>query len=201
MTTETSTALHAELDGYRKQFEAAKRDVGALVEGLSEEEFNRRPGEGQWSIAECLDHLTVLGSLMMRKIDEGIEKGAQNGWKSDGPFKHSWLGNKFVAMVGSSEKARRRKLKAPAAYTPSSNHSIGRLHEAFTEVQDQFIERVHKANGLDLSRVKIPSPVTRLLRFSLGQWFALLAGHQERHFAQAQEVRAHMESAERREAG
>ena len=188
------TILNEELREYESMFRAAQRDVHGLVDGLDDGQFNWRPGENAWSVAECLDHLVVMGAAMLPKIDEGIALARERGWRSDGPFRHGAIGNWFVRAVGPSESARKRKFKAPRLYTPTSNHSISRLLTAFTESQDRYIERVHAANGYDLARVKIASPVTRLIRFSLGQWFALLAGHQQRHFLQAQEVRQKLKS-------
>jgi len=181
--------LIEELEGYRRQFEEAKKSFGDLVAGLSDEEFNWRPVADRWSIAECIDHLVVVGTLMNRNIDEGIAKAEANGWRGDGPFTYGWLGNKFVEAAGASPKARKRKLRSPRIYTPTSNHSISRLEEGFLGLQEAFTVRVERANGLDLARVKVPSPVTSLIKLSLGQWFRLLATHQERHLLQAGEVR------------
>ena len=145
-------------------------------------------------MAECIDHLVMVGTIMNRSIDEGIQKAEERGLKSDGPFKYGALGNWFVRAVSGSERGRKRKLKAPSIYTPTSEHSISRLDAAFNDLQDAFVDRVQRANGLDLARVKIPSAVTRLIRLSLGQWLALLAGHQERHLLQADKVREKMAS-------
>lgn len=185
MATVPVPAINTELAGYRAEFEQAKADFYALVEGLDDSQFNFRPGPEEWSAAECIDHLVAIGTLMMRKIDEAIEKAEQNGWRSDGPFTYGRLGNWFVKAVGPRDEKNRRKFKSPAIYAPTSNHSISRLEKAFCELQDEFITRVERANGLDLAKVKLPSPVTPLLKISLGQWFALLAGHQKRHFQQA----------------
>lgn len=185
--------LIPELDAYRVQFDAARGQFNQLIEGIDDSQFNWRPQEDQWSIAECIDHLVVLGTLMNRNIDDGIEKAVARGLRSNGPFKYGFIGNWFVSAVGPSDEARKRKFKAPAAYTPTSNHSISRLNIAFNELQDSYIDRLARANGLDLARVKVPSAaggVANLLRLSLGQWFALLANHQDRHLAQARDVRA-----------
>lgn len=193
MATVPTAQLNPELQRYRAEFEQAKADFFGLVEGLDDDQFNWRPGEDEWSAAECIDHLVAIGTLMMRKLDEAIEKAETNGWRSDGPFTYSRIGNWFVKAVGPRDEKNRRKFKAPAVYAPTSNHSISRLEKAFCELQDDFIVRVERANGLDLARVKLPSPITSLLKFSLGQWFALLAGHQKRHFQQALAVKAKIE--------
>ena len=190
----TPGPINPELQGYADQFEAAKAALAELTGGLTDEQFNWRPGEDQWSVGECMDHLVVLGGLMLPKLDEGIEKAQANGWKSDGPFKYGALGNWFLRMSGPDEDPPKRKLKAPKMYTPSSNHTVSRLTQGFNAMQDEFRARVEQATGLDLARVKVPSPVTRLIRLSLGQWFKLLAGHQERHLQQARRVKGRMET-------
>ncbi len=190
MATVRATGLIPELEGYRAQFEQAKSDFETLVEGLEDEQFNWRPSDDEWSAAECIDHLVAIGTLMLRKIDESIDKAEENGWHSEGPFTYSRIGNWFVKAVGPRDGSNKRKFKAPAIYAPTSNHSIGRLRKGFCELQDEFMLRVERANGIDLARVKLPSPVTSLLKFSLGQWLALLAGHQKRHFQQAFQVKA-----------
>ena len=192
--TSADTNLIPELIMYRRLFGSAREDIRDLVNGLTDAKFNQRPDPQRWAIAECIDHLCVVGVYLMPLLDAGIEKARTNHWQSDGPFTYGHLGNWFVNLAGPSEKACKRKLKAPKMYTPTSNHSISRLVKAFADLQDDFIGRVEQANGLDLARVKITSPVTRLIRLSLGQWFALMAGHQERHFLQAQDIRQEIEN-------
>jgi hypothetical protein len=190
-------ALIDELAAYRSQFESARGQFDRLIAGIDDGKFNWRPVEDQWSIAECIDHLIATGTLMNRNIDDGIERALARDLRSDGPFKYGAIGNWFVKAVGPSDEARKRKFKAPKAYTPTSNHTISRLKFAFNQLQDEYSVRIERANGLDLARVKVPSAaggVAGLVRLSLGQWFALLANHQDRHLAQARDVRAAMEA-------
>lgn len=195
MTVEIPTTKHAddalipELAEYSREFQKARTDIDELLDGVTEDQFNWRPGEKEWSMAECLDHLIVVGTKMIEPIDQGIAKAKEKGWESNGPFKYGALGNWFVRVVGDTGDPPKRKFKAPALYTPTSKHSLGRIRDGFIGLQDQYVERVNHANGLDLARVKVPSPAMKLVRLSLGQWFAMLAGHQKRHFTQARRVR------------
>lgn len=190
-TTKSSIATLGEC---RALFLAAREDVRALVADLNDDDFNWRPSEGEWSVAECLDHLVSIGTLIMPVLDDGIEKARANGWTSDGPFRYGAIGNWFVRVTGPTGSPPKRKFKAPKMYAPTGRHSVSRLLDSFTALQDDFVTHIDKADGLDIARVKVPSPALKLLRLSLGQWFALLAGHQQRHFLQAQKVRAALES-------
>jgi hypothetical protein len=51
-------------------------------------------------------------------------------------------------------------------------------------------DRLRRANGLDLVRARVTSPVLRWRRFSLGAAFAMLAAHERRHLCQARRVAA-----------
>lgn len=188
MTTAEKTALHPELAGYRAEFEEATTLFSDLTDGLSDEQFNWRPSDKEWSAAECVDHLVAIGTLLKRRIEESIELGREKHLESDGPFKHPRLGNRILRTVGPRDEHNRRKFKAPEIYAPTSNHSVSRLETAFGELQDQLIEYTERANGLDLGRIRRPSPIP-LVKLSLGQWFGLAANHQKRHFQQANEVK------------
>lgn len=179
------------LEECQQRFENARMEFRRLVYELDDTRFNWRPETERWSAAECIDHCVVVGTLMNRNIDDAIVKALDRGLKSDGPYKYGALGNFFVKAVGPSDEARKRKFKAPRAYTPTSNHTISRLDAAFDRLQTDFVERLNRAKGLDLARIKVPSAAGGfgvLIRLSLGQWFALLANHQDRHLVQAFDV-------------
>ena len=189
--TESGTALIPELAERVAAFEAAKKDMEGLIADLDDEQFNWRPeGEG-WSIAECFDHLCMLGPLIVPLLDASIELAAEKNWRALGPFKYGAVGNFFVRLVGPNSK---RKFKASEASTPSSNHTKSRLISTYAAMQDIFIACAHKANGFDLARPKTRNPSLPILKLSLGQWFALLAGHQQRHYQQALAVKRAMEA-------
>jgi len=59
---------------------------------------------------------------------------------------------------------------------------------AFRAYQVQYIDRLRQANGLDLARARVSSPVTRWIRMPLGSGFAMMVAHQRRHLAQARRV-------------
>ena len=52
-------------------------------------------------------------------------------------------------------------------------------------------EVVRQADGLDLERIKVPSPVTNLIKYNLGMAFWIQTAHDRRHLWQAREVRNH----------
>lgn len=184
-----TASAESEVARYVEAFTEAKQTLHDLTNGLTDDDFNWRPEADTWSIAECYDHLCMIGNLVAPRLGETIETAAVNGLTGDPPFKYGFVGNFFVKLVGPNSK---RKFKAPAKVTPSSIHSISRVTKDFTELQDQFVQLSQRSEGLDLGRVKMRNPTAPILNLSLGQWFALIAGHQQRHFQQAELVKERM---------
>jgi hypothetical protein len=181
-------ALAPELEGYRRQFEQAKEDARQLALALSGRAFNWRPSPGQWSISQCLLHLTSAGQGYLKAIDDSIAGGRAKGLTATGPFRHGLLARWVIRMT---EPPVRRRFQAPRQIVPIPDQPVTAVLPTFLHLQDELIQRVQQANGLDLARVKVASPWRKMLRFSLGASFEMIAAHQRRHFWQARQVRSH----------
>lgn len=179
--------MHSELVGYRQQFEQITKDAADLVAGLSEEEFNWRPAPGQWSIEECLSHVTMVGNVELGHIEHAIEDARSRGLTGSGPFEYSAL-ERWI--MRETEPPARTHRSTPKRFTPLHNQPVTAILPTFNHVQNMFILHIEHADGLDLKRVKVVTPVTRFFKFSLGMTFAQAAAHERRHLEQARRVRA-----------
>jgi hypothetical protein len=180
-------ALSPEIDELRHQFEQVSADADALVATLRDDQLNWRPAPDAWSIAECLDHLNAAASAYLPKLDEGIAAACRRQEYADGPFGHSWAGR---LLLRTSEPSSRIRLRSPRAFQPRPAGSRQAVVTTFREYQVAYIDRLRRANGLDLSRARVTSPVSRWLRFSLGTLFAVIAAHERRHLCQARRILA-----------
>jgi hypothetical protein len=179
--------LHAELAEYRRQLRDVRADAEKLVEGLTDSQFNWSPTPGRWSIAECLDHLNN-GWRVLDKLDRKIASATEQGLRGEGPYRHPLLGRLYVRLMEPPPKIRAR---SPKAYVPKPDQPVSVVAPRFLELQDEIIQRVIAADGLDLGGIRMSSPISRRFRMSLGQWFAFLAAHERRHVWQAWQVRKH----------
>ena len=177
--------LSPEIRDYVRQFEDVKSAARPLVEGLSDEQLRWKPAPDRWSIAECFSHLNVTADQYYPAIDSSMRRARERGLLGEGPFRHGFLMNRFIRMM---EPPARRSFRAPRMFRPRTRALADEIPTFFAH-QSAIIERVHQANGLDLSRVKVVSPLTSLMRMSLGQCFGLLAAHERRHLWQAARVR------------
>jgi hypothetical protein len=182
---EAIETLQPEICDYLRQFEEAIAGAQHLVEGLSREQLEWKEGPDRWSIAECLSHLNVTADQYYPAIDRSMRRARERGLLGKGPFRHGFVMNRFISML---EPPPGRSFKAPRTFKPRSRNLANEVGIFFAH-QEAIMKRVRQANGLDLASVRLVSPVSKWLRMSLGQSFALLATHQRRHLWQSARVK------------
>ena len=174
-----------ELDQYRQQFKDIEQQAKQLTAGLNEAEFNWRPAPQSWSIQECLAHLTMVGQWEVRALEKAVEEGRQKGLTGTGPFHYGMIDRYIVHQSGPPV---RNAMPATAHFVPLHGQPVTAVLPTFLHVQGQLLRLLDQAEGLDLRRVKVQTPISRFLRMSLGMMFAQIAAHERRHLVQAQRV-------------
>ena len=177
-----------ELERLSDEFQQAASEATVLAARLTDVQFAWKPAAGAWSVGECLAHLNATARHCLPKLDEGISQGMDDGLYGEGPFRYGWLDR--LTVRASEPPARWHLWSSPRAFRPVPGESRDEILTAFHVFQEQFVDRVRRANGLDLARVRVSSPVARWRHFSLGAAFAVLAAHQRRHLCQARGVAA-----------
>jgi hypothetical protein len=179
-------SLVPELEDLRKQINDIVADAQKLTEGVSDRQFNWQPEPGRWSMAQCLDHLNVVGAIEAPRIEASIRAARAQGLVGQGPYRRGILGSLFVRL---SEPPPKIKFKAPKKMAPAPAEPAARVVATFFALQDRIQEQIRLANGVDLGRAKVATPVFDWVRFTLGQTFAVIAGHERRHLWQAWQIR------------
>jgi len=177
--------LVEELRDYYEQIENIQEDAQELTAPLNDAQFNWRPAANHWSISECLAHLNLVDGQDLPLLVSQIERARAEGWSGRGPFHYGFMSRRFVAFMDAPPKFR---IKAPKIYLPPPGHKKDEVVAEFLSIHGRILELLAKSNGLDLARIKVPSPAAPV-KFSLGQRFALVAAHDRRHLWQAWQVR------------
>jgi len=175
-----------ELAQYHQQFEKVKVEAEELTRGLDEARFNWRPAPDEWSVEECLAHLIIVGNVELRAIETAVEDGRARGVKGLGPFEPGAMERLIIEL---SRPPARLKFDAPRQFQPLHGQPLTAVIPSFLHLQRQFQIQLERAEGLDLSRVKVATPISRFLRMSLAGMFAQIAAHERRHMEQARRVR------------
>ena len=185
MVASGPSVLAPEIDEFRSQFERISVEADALVAPLSDEQFAWQPAPDVWSVSLCLDHLNVTARAYLPVMDDGVAEAVRRGFYGAGPYSYNWVGRLMVYLV---QPTTRLRAKAPAIFRPEPSRSRHDVMAAFRAYQVQYIDRLHQANGLDLARGRVASPVARWLRMPLGSGFAVMLAHERRHLAQARRL-------------
>ena len=174
-----------ELQDYLRQLEVIRRDAAALVAGLGAGQMKWRPEPGRWSIVECFDHLNSVSAMYIPLFAERIADARAKGMLAAGPFRYSFLGNKFV---GSLEPPVKMKVKMPKGMEAPVLADPATVLPEFDRLTVEMAKVMASADGVDLRGVKISSAFSKVLRLSLGQWFAFVNAHTRRHLWQARNI-------------
>lgn len=185
MANQGPLALAREIDDFRKQFEQISADADALVTPLGEDQFVWKPGPNRWSIAECLEHMNATARAYLPAIDEGIADAIRHGAYAEGPFQYSLVGRIFSRMM---EPPARFRMRAALDKQPGPERPKRETLAGFRAYQVQYVDRLRQANGIDLSRSCVRSPLASWIRIPLGSAFASMAAHERRHLWQARKI-------------
>lgn len=178
--------LNSELERLLYQIKVVREEADGLLHGLTDSQLNWTPQQGVWSVAQCFDHLNITNTRMIGALEEGIRRGRAAGMLNDGPYSYGFFSRWFFRMA---EPPVKRKLAAPKKFQPEPRKSMSELMPAWKLTHDRIEELVRSANGLDLVRVRISSPVVHWVRYSLGAGFWLQTAHDRRHLWQIRQLR------------
>jgi hypothetical protein len=173
------------LQAIADETEKVNDDARQLVVGLSEAQLNWSPATGRWSMAQCFEHLAVAIETYQPFFTEAIARGRAK-FQSSVPvvYRPSFMGRWLIGILSPDWRG---KYPAPKIFRPSELRIIG-APERFLKQQEEFLRFVRSAEGLDYNRLRLRSPVTRLVRYSLADTFVMTVVHGQRHVQQARRV-------------
>ncbi|MGA4721171.1 DinB family protein [Fictibacillus nanhaiensis] len=150
-----------------------RQDLFTEVEGLNDENLNRKPSENEWSIKQILEHLY----LMEGGIAKNIKHQLQNGKVVNADKKP------IEATIN-----REIKVDAPEFAVPTSEFaSIEELKMKLAATHQHLLDIENTADEKDLESKGFPHPIFGDI--SLKQWIPFVAYHEQRHILQIKEVK------------
>jgi hypothetical protein len=175
MTREQADALAGE-------FRAASAEAQRLAEEFSARELGQPPAAGAWSAADNLMHLATASQLLVPRMTRTLGKLAEAGKRAAGPSRPDWLGRIYVRWL---EPPVRLKVRAPKPFVPPMGMACEDALSVFLAEQERVLALVEQSAGLDLAARKVPSPVSRHIRYNVYSAFRIVVAHERRHLWQA----------------
>lgn len=148
----------------------------ATVQRLSPSQLAFKPAPDRWSIAECLEHITLVESAVLGLIEKTVQESAERApnTQEDGAL---------MAIVAD----RSSRAKGPDRLMPTGRWSRDELFREF-EVARKRTSDFAASTAAPLRERGFPHP--RFGALDCYQWLLLIPAHGDRHRAQVEEVMA-----------
>ena len=158
------------------------RLVGA-VEPLTAEQQSFRPSPERWSVAEIVEHLSIVEGRVARLLGGLLGKLGPEAARAEGSPVEPVTIARFV------ERSLTEKYAAPDEIRPKGaplSDSLCALRDSRAALRN-LRERVERVDG---TRTRFPHPVWGPL--DLYQWLAFVGAHERRHLAQIEALKETM---------
>jgi uncharacterized damage-inducible protein DinB len=159
----------------------SRRRLLGLVGDLSPEQWAFHPGEGRWSISDCLEHVTRVELRVLGLIGKRLEEPPV------GEIPPAIREKDSILMQAIPDRTERRQ--APEMARPDGQWSSGsgQLLAEFEKARARSAEFVRETK-VDLRSYTYPHGAFG--EIDCYQWLLLLGLHSERHARQIEEIRA-----------
>lgn len=179
----------AQLDKYAHAYRDAQQRLHTLVDGLTDEQFNWKPGEGRWSIAEIVHHLNKMASGYLFVLEERL---SHSDIKPLGnrALRHGWIGGQFVKAMRPDGRPLKTmpRMAPPPAPGGQSDLRMSSLMDDLDDYTDRFVTLIGEAEGKAIDKVRISSPFLKVMRLPIATFLDALGQHALRHAGQAEQV-------------
>ena len=172
-----SSAQAALRDQLRSGLDALDARLRATVPPLTLAQLAKRPPHGGWSVGEVLEHMCLANEqylVPMRAMveDPGAERAGAGAWKPS--FTGGLLVRGLQARVRTKTVARIEPGPVPR---PNVLGELLRTHDDVRVLMD-------RADGLEWRRLRMVSPLMRLVKPNFGDACLVILRHGERHAGQ-----------------
>ncbi len=146
----------------------------------------QQPAPGSWSAAQCLHHLNGYGQFYLPALEQAINKAERDQWTAKPQFRSGWLGNYFTGLMQPKpDGVLKSKMKAPKGHCPQPALDAPAILTEFTAQQNALLALLQRAEKIDITRLRVPTSLSSLLKLNAGDTFRFLIAHEQRHLLQA----------------
>ena len=174
--------MHPRIQELVDHISSHRRDVYAAVASVPERLRERRPAPGHWSVAEVLEHLSLIERRTAALLTAQVTAARS---KNVGPDEET---SSVVASFLHIERAidRRNKFISPEGVRPTGTLDASASAHALAESRAVMLSALQNADGVALSGLVHTHPVLGPL--NMYHWAVTLGLHDARHAAQIREV-------------
>ncbi|THD69385.1 DinB family protein [Robertkochia marina] len=161
-------------------YDNAMAETDEVIEGLSAAQLRFKPTEDSWSIADCIEHLTLTEDMFMQMIEKSLETPADEAMKANKKFSDKEV---FAMITNRDQKMQTQEPLEPSGKWGTTKETM----KAFKSSRKQTANMIKKTDK-DLRNHYFEFPFGTVDTYQL---LIFGAGHQKRHNAQIMEIKNH----------
>ena len=177
--------ISEDLSGLVSAANAITDQTLACFGDINAQQLKWKPGADQWSVAQCFDHLVTANEAFFPIFEKVLSGEKKTTFWESLPWLPALWGRVVIKSVAPETT---RKLKAPKIFHPSSSGIDVAIIHRFIDQQHHVIRYMKATEDLDLEKIKISSPVTHFITYSLMDAYRIIITHEKRHLLQAMRV-------------
>ena len=178
--------MHPQLANLNVQFDEISDLVQRLVKSILPDDMRLRPESEGWSIAECLEHLSLSSESFLQLIGDARHQARENHVFRTAPYKMDKMGR---LLNWAMRPPARIKVRTSEKFKPNPILVHEEILPRFLSLQERLKAEIAAVDGIDLTRVKLNSPTAKRIKYNLFSCFVLIITHQRRHLWQAENAR------------
>src|SRR5215468_5425416 len=140
-----------------------------LVGGLGAQQLNWQPGQGCWSVGQCLEHLCITNEAYLPAISAALKE------RPDAPVEQiipGWFGGWFIRnFIEPSPQGKRAP--APGKIRPTAHVGFSVL-DRFWSGNQACRDLIVRASRKDVNRIRFWNPLVKGIRFTVGTGFSII---------------------------
>jgi hypothetical protein len=177
------------LSAIETELNAATAQLAKLAASTDDAAWSARPGDGQWSAGECVQHLNLTSRAYLPILTEALRDARSRGLTQAGDKNRlDFVGWLLWKTCGPPRK-RLIKMKTMPPFVPAAIETRMQAVSDFESYQRRLVALLGDANGLALSKIRIQSPFNAKVRYNAYSAFRIVATHERRHIWQAEQAR------------
>jgi uncharacterized damage-inducible protein DinB len=145
----------------------------------------KRPAVDRWSVAEVLEHLSVVEAAVTRRVATLLSAARDQGLGQESDTSSVLATFNLTRVLDRS-----RAVTTSEAGRPKQGLSATAAWAALDDTRAAFRQAVVEADGLALGTIVAPHPA--LGPMNLYHWIAFVGGHELRHAAQIREIESQL---------